>query len=196
MNKEYIYKKSSSLSVNVAASKVESLRKVVETTSTVRIYDNGFIGVAGQIGDCDMKKLEAEAIKNLENKIPYPCVPSPVIVRSENTIKNIVDTDNFIDVSKRLLARLEKETPDFLFNNKIQYYEDEVNYINDSGSNLSYKGNEFVIALSIKHKSTANLMDLTYISETNDYDEDKAVQDVKKTLRRIQHPHINRKRQI
>ena len=32
MNKEYIYKKSSSLSVNVAASKVESLRKVVETT--------------------------------------------------------------------------------------------------------------------------------------------------------------------
>ncbi len=180
MNKEYIYKKSSSLSVNVAASKVESLRKVVETTSTVRVYDNGFIGVAGQVGDCEMKKLEAEAIKNLENKIPYPCVPSPVIVRSENTIKNIVDTDNFIDVSKRLLARLEKETPDFLFNNKIQYYEDEVNYINDSGSNLSYKGNEFVIALSIKHKSTANLMDLTYISETNDYDEDKAVQDVKK----------------
>lgn len=109
MNKEYIYKKSSSLSVNVAASKVESLRKVVETTSTVRVYDNGLIGVAGQIGDCDMKKLEAEAIKNLENKIPYPCVPSPVIVRSENTIKNIVDTDNFIDVSKRLLARLEKE---------------------------------------------------------------------------------------
>ena len=83
MNKEYIYKKSSSLSVNVAASKVESLRKVVETTSTVRVYDNGLIGVAGQIGDCDMKKLEAEAIKNLENKIPYPCVPSPVIVRTD-----------------------------------------------------------------------------------------------------------------
>lgn len=60
-----------------------------------------------------MTKLEAEAIKNLENNIPYPCVPSPVIVRSENTIKNIVDTDNFIDVSKRLLARLEKKRPTF-----------------------------------------------------------------------------------
>ena len=72
MNKEYIYKKSSSLSVNVAASKVESLRKVVETTSTVRIYDNGFIGVAGQIGDCDMKKLEAEA------KFLIPASPRPL----------------------------------------------------------------------------------------------------------------------
>lgn len=113
MNKEYIYKKSSSLSVNVAASKVESLRKVVETTSTVRVYDNGFIGVAGQVGDCDMKKLEAEAIKNLENKIPYPCVPSPVIVRSENTIKNIVDTDNSSRFRNAFLQGLKKKRPTF-----------------------------------------------------------------------------------
>ncbi len=180
MKKEYVYKKSSSLSVNVSASKVESLRKVVETTSTVRVYEGGFIGVAGQVGDCDIEKLEAVAVKNLDNKIPYPFVPSPPTERHEDTIKNIIDTDKIIDVSKSLLSRLEKETPDFLFNNKIQYYEDEVNYLNDSGSNLSYKGNEFVIALSIKHKSTANLMDLTYVSETNEYDEDKAVEDIVK----------------
>ena len=47
MQKEYITKKTSSLSINVVATEVESLRKVVESTQTVRVYDDSCIGVAG-----------------------------------------------------------------------------------------------------------------------------------------------------
>lgn len=179
MQKEYIVKKSSSLSVNVVATQAESLRKVVETTSTVRVYDNGNIGVAGQIGIANEEELESQAVENLALGISYPCDLLQDVKEAKDTRKSIVDEDRFVQVANSLLSRLKDEVSDFLFSNKIQYYTDEVEYSNSNGTSLRYAGNEMVLVLCIKSKSSANIMDFVYVIDTDVYDEDKAVEDIK-----------------
>ena len=125
MEKEYIVNKTSSLSINVVATEVESLRKVDETTSTVRVYEDGYIGVAGQIGDENIDALESQAVENLSSKIEYPCQLTQNETKNVDSRKHIVDTEHFVKVARDLLATLKAEVPDFLFSNKIQYHESE-----------------------------------------------------------------------
>ncbi len=179
MQKEIIRVKSSSLCVNVAACAVDSLRKVVQNTSTVRVYDNGFIGVAGQIGDCDIAELEKEAIANLDNHVAYPCDLTCDQDRHVDDMKDILDTDHYVKVCQSLLARLTKECPDFIFSNKIKYEEFESDYQNSCNTHLSYKANSMAITLVLKHKLTANIMDFGFFDEINRYDEDTIVNNVK-----------------
>lgn len=179
MQKEYITKKTSSLSINVVATEVESLRKVVESTRTVRVFDNDGIGVAGQIGNANAESVENDAIENLALGIAYPCDFTKDVNLSVDARKNIVDEDKFVQVAKSLLAKLKKEVPNFLFSNKIQYFASETEYKNTQNTSLSYKGNEMVLVLCVKSKSSANIMDFAYVVDTDVYDENKAVEDVK-----------------
>ena len=179
MEKEYITHKTSSLSINVVATEVESLRKVVETTSTVRAYDNGCIGVAGQIGEDDIAGLEQQAVENLSAGIDYPCELTQNVTKSVDTRKHIVDTDHFVQIARELLAELKKEVPDFLFSNKIQYHESETTYRNSQNASLYYAGNEMDLVICIKSKASANIMDFAYAVAIDKYDKQKAVNDIK-----------------
>ena len=62
MNKEYITRKSSELTLNITDGKVDSFREIDESTNTVRVYENGVIGVAGALGEVDMAELEEKAV--------------------------------------------------------------------------------------------------------------------------------------
>lgn len=179
MQKEYIVNKTSSLSINVVATEVESLRKTVETTSTVRVYDNGNIGVAGQVGETDWDSLEKQAIDNLSLNIDYPCELTENVTKEINAQKTIVDKEHFVQVAKDLLYRLKEEVPDFLFSNKIQYYESEASYKNTQNTSLKYLGNEMDVVLCIKSKDSANIMDFAYAIDFDDYDQEKVIDDIK-----------------
>ena len=61
MEKEYLLNKSNEITLNVTDGKVDSYREKDETQSTVRVYDNGTIGVAGALGDCNFDALEKRA---------------------------------------------------------------------------------------------------------------------------------------
>ena len=74
MEKEFIKETKSSVTLNVTAGKIDSFRKIERTTGTVRVYDNGCIGVAGCVGEPDEEKLTAQAKEALAFGIPYPCV--------------------------------------------------------------------------------------------------------------------------
>lgn len=179
MEKEYIVNKTSSLSINVVATEVESLRKVDETTSTVRVYENGYIGVAGQIGDENIDALEAQAVENLSSKIEYPCQLTQNETKNVDSRKHIVDTEHFVKVARDLLATLKTEVPDFLFSNKIQYHESETSYRNSQNTSLYYAGNEMDLVICIKSKASANIMDFAYAVAVDEYDKQKAVADIK-----------------
>ncbi len=179
MEKEYIVSKTSSLSINVVATEVESLRKVDETTSTVRVYEDGYIGVAGQIGDENIDALEAQAVENLSSKIEYPCQLTQNETKSIDSRKHIVDTEHFVQVARDLLATLKAEVPDFLFSNKIQYHESETSYRNSQNTSLYYAGNEMDLVICIKSKASANIMDFAYVVAIDEYDKQKAVADIK-----------------
>lgn len=179
MQKEIIRQKSCQYSVNITANKVDSLRKVVEETTTIRVYENGFVGIAGQLGDVDMNELEKQAIENLENKVPYPCELTENVQKEVDNTKDILNKDEFVKTCQHLVARLSAECPDFLFSNKIKYYEKEQDYQNTVGTHLKDKSNYVVFTIIIKNKQTANIMDMAYVDEINDYCEDKVVEDIK-----------------
>ena len=72
MKTEKIITKTSSRCLNVSASKVESLRINEDIENTVRVYDNGAIGVVGVLGNADFNAMEQSARQKLTQGIPYP----------------------------------------------------------------------------------------------------------------------------
>lgn len=179
MKKEIIKERTSTLTVNVVATKAESLRKVDEETTTVRVYSDGKIGVAGQVGKADVAILEKSAQDNLALNIEYPCEFTQNTKKTVDARKNIVDTARFVKTVQNLLAKLEKAAPTFLFSNKITYKENQTEYSNSDDTLLSHAGNELDVVLCIKSKTSANIMDFAYAIDIVDYDEDKVVADVK-----------------
>ncbi len=178
MDKELLINKKSTLSVNIAGNTVESLRKVVETTSTARVYENNLIGIAGQIGSEDLDKLEKTAVENLSNNMPYPCQLNENTVVELDTTKNILDANNFVNICKSLIDKIAKQNPKFLFSNKIQYTEYECDYSNSKNTSLKQKGNYFVCGLIAKDKNSANMMDITYSGVDKKYDEEAILKDI------------------
>lgn len=67
-----------------------------------------------------------------------------------------------------------------LFSNKAYISEKESAYRNDCGTELSFRNEVITVALSIKDKGSANIMDTFFGYETRHYDEDKIVQYAKK----------------
>ena len=100
MKKEILKYKSSVETLNVVGGKVNSVRFTEETTNTVRVYDDGKIGVAGALGEADVSALENAAVEKLsEQGIPYAYVPGKAVK------KEIVRRKAF-DQAKLLYRRL------------------------------------------------------------------------------------------
>ena len=71
MEKEYIIRQTSSVTLNITGGQIDSYRKQEETNGTVRVYQDGKIGVAGMLGEPDEARLTEQAQKALELGIPY-----------------------------------------------------------------------------------------------------------------------------
>ena len=65
MEKEFIKNIRKSVTLNVTAGKIDSFRETEKTTGTVRVYDNGFVGVAGCLGEPNEEELTEKAIEHL-----------------------------------------------------------------------------------------------------------------------------------
>lgn len=179
MKTEKIILKESSKCINVVASRVESLRINENLENTVRVYDNGAIGVEGRLGNADLAEMEMSAKAKLAQGIPYPETHDEVKVLDIDTTKHIFDEKEFIPKTSALLDRLAKENPDFLFGNKIFLNSTKKSYANSDGTNLSYKGNQYALGLTIKYKGSANIMDEFYQGEGDYFDEEQICRDVK-----------------
>lgn len=179
MKIEKIVTKTSGRCLNVVASKVESLRINESVTSTVRVYDGGYIGVAGKTGKIDFEMLEQKAKENLSQGIAYPETHLEAITDNVDTTKTVLTEEELIPTIDKLLARLEKENPQFLFSNKVKLNNSERTLTDSDGRNLSYKGNNFVLSFAIKYKGSANIMDEFYGCESDYFDEDQICRDVK-----------------
>lgn len=189
MQSEKLTLKTTSYGVNVSGNKVDSLRLKEDLRTVVRVYDGGNIGIAGAIGETDVDSLYKAAEEKLTQNIPYPEMLEEGKTRRENRAKTVIPPDRFVDTCKRLVARLEREYPDFIFSNKILLTEKQSDYENSKGTAYSYVGANCEIALSIKARSSANIMDLYYGAEIDgDYDEDKIAADVGVLLK----PYFNR----
>lgn len=182
MEKEYLINKSNEITLNFTDGKVDSYREKDETQATVRVYDKGVIGVAGELGDPDFAELEAQAVAKLSDGIPYPCKLNKGVKKSVLRSKPIVAEKDVVRISKRLTKKLAAACPRFLINGKTQISRCSGSYKNTQDTELAYENNGFQIFLQLKDKDSSNIADAYYgvsVSRYGKVTENKVVNDVK-----------------
>ena len=106
MEKEFIIETQHSITLNVTAGQIDSYRELEKTTGTVRVYENGCIGVAGCLGEPDEEALTAQAKEALAFGIQYPCSLEGEAEIIETHDKEIIPAAELIPAMKGFLKRL------------------------------------------------------------------------------------------
>lgn len=173
MEKEFIRETNHSVSLNITAGKVDSFRETEKTTGTVRVYENGFIGVAGCLGEPDWDELTKRAVEALEFKIPYPCALEGALDERITLDDEIIPIPEFIHTIQRFLDRLGELCPRFAFSNKINLVSRKTEYRNSHGRHLVSSGSTLEIGLLAQNRGSGNLFDAFFVWDGNEYDEEK-----------------------
>ena len=106
MQKEFIKKIKNKITLNVTDGKIDSFREQEEETNTVRLYENGIIGVAGCLGQADEELLTSKAIEALSLNIKYPCKLEGKLEKEILNEKEIISVSNLIPTMQDFLHRL------------------------------------------------------------------------------------------
>lgn len=182
MQKEYLVNVSNEITLNVTDGKVDSYRVKDETQSTVRVYDNDKIGVAGALGDADWTALEKQAKEKLNDGIPYPCKLNKGVKKSVIRDKAVVAEQDLIRTTKRLAKKVANACPRFLINGKTQAIRRKGSYKNSQDTDLAYENNSFTVFFQVKDKDSSNIADAYYQTNVSTYGkitENKIVNDMK-----------------
>ena len=120
MEREFLKDISSAVTLNVTGGRIDSFRQQDETTGTVRVYDQGCIGVAGCLGEPDEDALTKKAIEALELQIPYPCNLEGALEQTDLHEEEIIPVPELIPTMQGFLDRLGESCPRFAFTGKIR----------------------------------------------------------------------------
>lgn len=170
IKEKYQYKLTETV-LNVTNSAIDSVRNKCITKTGCRVYDNGYLGIAGILGE-ETNETWERAIKNLERKIPYPFDPVTNQSRTVDLRESKLSPEEFLEKAEALLEQLHHEFPQFIFSNKIgmkEYYE---GLSNDANLEYHYYDKIFNISLIFKHIDSKDIFDsgIDYTNRTWDED--------------------------
>ncbi len=168
MEKEFIKETRRSVTLNVTAGKIDSFRELDRTTGTIRVYENGCIGVAGCLGEPDENALTAKAEAALSFGIPYPCHLEGPLVHEDLREEEIIPIPAFIPTMQDFLNRLSEKCPQFALSNKIMMQYNRTEYHNSLGRSLVCAGRNMILELVVQNRGSGNLFD-TFLSWTGDH---------------------------
>jgi len=161
--------------LTITNNEITAVQKSNTTKTGIRLYNNGYIGIAGAIGAYDETKLIDHAKTKLTFKIPYNCDPTHATKRTEDFASDFTLTvPEFVQKTETLLARLKSEYPNFNFNHKIALQEVEIKLINDLSTDFTYRDKTVQVVLLIKHKKSKNLADSYGLYLSREFDLDAA----------------------
>ncbi len=178
MEKEKLIWKNNEISLNVTAGKIDSYRRTEETKNTVRVYEDGKIGIAGSLGEIDEEALTESAKKALSYGIEYPCELHGNTVNADDA-REIIPAKEFIPKMQGFLDRITKECPNFTVSDKIKLSELRHAYENSKGAKLFSSSSWLEFSLIFQSKGAGNLFDASYEGYVREFDEDAAVKDCK-----------------
>ena len=179
MEKEFIIEKQHSITLNVTAGQIDSYRELEKTTGTVRVYENGCIGVAGCLGEPDEEALTAQAKEALSFGIQYPCSLEGKAEIIEDHDKEIIPAADLVPVMTDFLKRLGEQCPKMALTNKISLVHGKTEYRNSLGRHLVSSGANLSIALVGQNRGSGNLMDMVFAWQGDDFDADKILAEFK-----------------
>ncbi|MBO4289814.1 MAG: hypothetical protein J5865_06925, partial [Lachnospiraceae bacterium] len=147
---------------------------------TVRVYEDGFIGIAGCLGEPDEKELTEKAVEALAFKIPYPCELEGPLEREELHEEEIIPVPDFIPTMQALLDRVAELCPRYAISNKIRLSYNRTEYQNSKGRRLVSSGRKLSIELIAQSRGSGNLFDTGLFWEGDQYDEEMLLKEWKK----------------
>lgn len=182
MIKEKYIKNLKEISINIVQSNIKSVRKKDITKTGFRVYENGFIGIAGAVGKVDEEELQNRAIENLKLEIPYPYEPSTNLVKKVDYRKEIFSNEEFVKEVEELLQILREEFPDFIFSNSIYIQDFETKLINNKGLDLTHTDRAVAVGLVIKEKDSVNVFDAFSTFVDREYSREKILNNTREIL--------------
>lgn len=180
MEKEFLTTNIRSVTLNVTGGKIDSFREKEETTGTVRVYENGCIGIAGSLGITNEDLLTEKAKAALSLEIPYPCLLGGALKKEELHDEEVISVAEFIPTMQSFLNRLEKACPRFAISNKISLTYCKNEYHNSLGRHLVCSGNKISIMLIVQDRGSGNLFDTACVYSGNRFDEEALLSQFKK----------------
>ena len=183
MEKEFIKVKSQSVTLNVTAGKIDSFRQIEKTTGTVRVYENGCIGIAGCLGEPDEEELTKKAQEALSFGIPYPEKLEGATEMEEHHDAEIIPIPAFIPTMQAFLDRLGELCPRFALSNKISLNNTITEYRNSKGRHLLNSGRSFDISLIAQNRGSGNLFDTGFGWSGDYFDAEELLKEFKNTMR-------------
>lgn len=144
-------------SLNVTSGEIDSIRKKSITKSGCRVYRDGFLGIAGTLGE-PTANVWAQAEANLARRIPCPWGPE---TGKRRTCRRgaAMDAGRFLQLSEQLLKTLGQDFPQFIFSNKINFTEDEVRLQNDAGLHYAWQDAAVQMSLLVRTQDSVNIFD-------------------------------------
>ena len=180
MEKEFIKEIENSVTLNVTAGKIDSFRQIERTTGTVRVYENGFVGVAGCLGEPNEEELTAKAKEALAFAIPYPCELEGPLEQEELHEDEIIPIPAFIPTMQDFLDRLGALCPKFALSNKISLTYHRTEYQNSKGRRLVSSGRNLSISLIAQNRGSGNLFDMGFGWSGDHFDAEALLQEFKR----------------
>ncbi len=181
MIREVYINKVREITLNVTQTKVDSIRKKSITKTGCRVYKNGYIGVAGTLGEATVDTWN-EALKNLENKVPYKAEPSKNHKRFRDLRKSNLSAEEFLSKAENLLDKLREEFQGFIFSNKIKSIEVETTLRNDASLEYVNIDRYFQVELIVKDINSINVFDTMLVREDRDFNTEALLKDAREQL--------------
>lgn len=178
MKKQTYITRTKERTLTYTAGEVASLRIKDGVKTTVRVYDKGYIGVAGRSGDVDMAELEKSAVEALENKVPYPEPEEVKDKRVVDTTKEIIVKSELMKTGEELIGKLSEENPEFIFSGKT-VLQDNTEIFMSGEQDYECRRSEQSTYFIFKHRQSASIMDEAYGVSGDKFEADKIQKDVK-----------------
>ena len=169
-------------SINVANGKIESIRRKDVSKTGIRVYRDGYIGVAGAIGNVDYRNLQKVAEEALQNKIPYEYDLSREKQEVVYCKTDLPDENEIVKEVEGILETLNKEYPQFLIFNKVNLGKIEKKLTNNKNLELTYRDKYISLELVFKDRASANIMDGFIGYEGREYDREKFLKSSREIL--------------
>lgn len=156
------------VSLNVSAGRVDSLRSKRITKSGCRVYENGYLGVAGCLGQ-PTADTWAAAERALARQVPT-APPETGKERIREQGEALIPAEAFRAGCEELLSTLRTEFPDFVLSNKLQMMDVEMRLENDGGLKYVDRKRSYAMILVVKQVGSPNMFDSHLLGVSRRFD--------------------------
>ncbi len=174
--KEILTEQSNELTLTILSNEIKSVFTKNTAKTACRIYKEGKIGIAGCVGETNIKELYNKAEKNLEYQIDYPVEPTKNI---ESHIKKdgckITNHEFYIEIEK-ILKELSRLRPDYIVSNDVYLLQYEYSMKNELGMNLSYSDKNLMTALIMKQKNSSEDDNTYFFTKSRNLESNKIIE--------------------